>query len=732
MQSVRTVVRTLTAVFLALAGPVLAAPAVLAHAQEIQQSSRTDAAASHQLTISINEMTPNFATQTTRNVTVRGTLTNHTGSAIADISVQLLTSAQWIGTRSGMDSFASGSSASPPVQAGMSYSLSALANGATVRWAISFNPVSFNLALGGGYTTFGVYPLEVDASSPVSSYLASDRTFLPFWPGNGAADPLNTAWIWPLIDQPQQGACGQTLATNSLAGSLGSGGRLGTLLATGTQWAQRDHLTWAVDPALLSDANVMRGKYFTGGGDAACTGRTLEPASAAARTWLSSLSAGTAGDEMFLTPYADADVSALTHAGLDATLKTAYQVGESVAGKILPDAFGKKGAGTGGGGAPSVAWPAGGTADASTASSLASNAGINTVVLHSGELPPTTPPYDNALGKITTGAGTQMNVLLADSQLTSILGSASAGSPAAARFAAEQDFLAETAMITAEAPFPRVTRSLVIAPPRRWDPSATEAATLLKLTSQAPWLHTVGLSSLAKAASHLKVRESLPRNKVSKTELGHGYLDQIEAVNASAALYKNLLYKPDAAVLQTINEAVATTTSTAWRGTNSAGGRLALTELSYYLSDNEKQVTIITGKKVLLAGASGQTPVSVQNLSQLPVQVQVVAIPVGTDLSVGTPHKPIPIQPGQTQLVKISLQSRAITTTTMQLQLETENGSLLPQPAQVVSVQVTRYGRALLVLIAAALGVLVLTSVARGIRRRLNDGGADGGAGGTG
>jgi hypothetical protein len=391
---------------------------------------------------------------------------------------------------------------------------------------------------------------------------------------------------------------------------------------------------------------------------------------------------------------------------------------------MLPRTFGKNGAGTGGGPAPSVAWPADGTADASAASSLASDARINTVVLHSGELPSATPPYDNALGKITTGAGTQMNVLLADSQLTSILGSASAGSSAAAQFAAEQDFLAETAMITAEAP--NLPRSLVIAPPRRWDPSAAEAKTLLSLTAQAPWLRKVGLSSLATAASHLNVRESLPRNKVSKTELGHGYLDQIGAVSASAALYKNLLYKPSAAVLQTINEAVATTTSTAWRGTNSAGGQLALTELSYYLSDNEKQVTIITGKKVLLAGASGQTPVSVQNLSQLPVQVQVVAIPVGTDLSVGNPRKPITIQPGQTQLVKISLQSSAITTTTMQLQLETENGSLLPQPAQLVSVQVTRYGRALLVLIAAALGVLVLTSVARWIRRRLNDGGAGG------
>jgi hypothetical protein len=718
MQSVRTVVRTLIAVFLALAGPVLAAPAVRAHAQEIQQSSRTDAAASHQLTISIDRVTPNYATPTST-VTVSGTLTNHTGSAIAGISVQLLTSVAPFGTRSDMDSFASGNSGYLSQQVGTPSSLSEpLASGATVRWTLSFSPAQAS------YGKFGAYPLEVLASSTASGSLATGRTFLPFWPANGRPKSLETAWIWPLIDRPQQSACPATLATNSLAGSLGTGGRLGALLATGVWWARRDHLTWAVDPALVSDANVMTGQYSTGG-DAACKGRTSEPASTAARGWLSSLRAGTAGSEMFLTPYADADVSALTHGGLGAILKMAYQVGESVAGKILPGTFGKNGAGTGGSGTASIGWPADGTADASLLTSLAADGGIDTVVLRSGELPSIDGQFDNALGKTTTRAGAHVNVLLADSQLTSILGSAPAGSPAARQFAAAQDFLAETAMIAAEAPNEK--RSLVIAPPRRWDPSAAEARTLLSLTYQAPWLHKVGLSSLATDASRLAIRESLPRTRVSKAELGEGYLGQVETASTSAALYKDLLYQPSTGVLQSLDAAVAATTSTAWRGADSAGGWLALTQLTDYLSDSEKKVRIITGKKVLLAGTSGTTPVSVTNLGELPVQVKVkVAVPAGGALSVGAFTSLIAVQPGQTWTVKIPLHSTAIQTTTMRLQLETENGSPLPQPPQPVSVQVTRYGRALLVLIAAALGVLVLTSVARWIRRRANDGRAGG------
>ncbi len=723
MRSVCRVVRTLIAVFLALAAPLLAAPAARASGQEVQQqSSRTDAAASHRLTLSIDGLSTNFATPTSI-VKVTGTLTNDTGSAISGIVVQLLTSAQYFGYRAQMTGWASGSTVLSLAQEGVPDTLAEpLASGATTRWTVSFSPAQ------AGYSVFGVYPLAVQANSSTSAYQAADTTFLPFWPASGRPQPLATAWLWPLINAPQQGACPQTLATNSLAGSLATGGRLATLLSAGTRWAQQDHLTWAVDPALLSDATVMTHKYAVGG-NAACTDRDTKPASTAAAGWLSTLRTETAGDEMFLTPYADADVAALTHAGLDANLRTAYQLGESVAGKILARPFGINRAGTGDGG---IAWPADGTADASVLTSLARDGGIGTAVLSSGVLPSTDAPYDNALGLTKTGIGTTMRVLLADSQLTTLLGSAPAGSPPAAQFRAEQDFLAETAMILAEAP--SLQRSVVIAPPRYWNPPATEAAALLKLTAAAPWLRTVGLSALATAAGHLKTRGSLPGTRVGKNELGDDYLDQISAVNANLALFKNLLSQPSASYLQTLDAALTATTSVAWRGAGSAGGWLALTQLGDYLTNSEKQVKIITGnKKLLLAGTSGNTPVSVQNLLAMPVRVRVVAtVPAGSPLSVGKLDL-ITIQGLETRTVTMPVHSTAIQTTTIQLQLVTEDGSPLPWTTQSLSVQVTRYGRALLVLIAAALGVLVLASVARWIRRRsLHDGKADGRSGGAG
>ena len=106
------------------------------------------------------------------------------------------------------DGTATGSSALPLQQAGEQYQVpAAVPNGATVRWTVSF-------PAGDYYGQFGVFPVQVQASAAGIAYTAAASTFLPFWPGSeGATQPtgLQTAWVWPLIDTPQQGACPQTL-----------------------------------------------------------------------------------------------------------------------------------------------------------------------------------------------------------------------------------------------------------------------------------------------------------------------------------------------------------------------------------------------------------------------------------------------------------------------------------------------------------------------------------------
>ena len=737
MRSVRPVVRPLIAALLALCCVVLVAATAQASVQKIQQrSSRTDPAVSHSLAVSITGVGPKqWATSKTSTVTVSGTLSNHTGSTIRDIQVQL----QWYPltflTRSDMDAFASGGTVS--LQGGQvtlqtvgETSLSRpLANGATTHWTVSFD-LSQAFLDDGSPQTLGDYPLQVVASSATNGYQGTSRTFLPYWTGTGSAMPLNVGWIWPLIDTPQQGACPQTLATNSLDGSLAAGGRLSTLLAAGLQWASLDHLTWAIDPALLSDATVMTNAYSTGG-NAGCTDRTRLPASAAAKGWLSEL-AGTAGQPAFLTPYADVDAAALSHAGLDADLASAYQLGDAVARKILPDTFGS-GADAAGTVLP-VAWPAGGTADAGTLTSLARAGGISTVVLNSGELPTSTPPYDNALARTKTSTGASMPALMADSEITGILGSASAGSPAGAQFAAVQDFLAQTAMIVAEGPNAH-SRSLVVAPPAGWDPSPAEADELLSLTRNAPWLRVADLGTLATQAAKAPA-ERLPNRRVTGDELSEtdGYVDQLRALGANVTLFESLLSEPPKSYLTMLAAAVAVTQSSAWRGRGSPGGWLALTELSTYISDLQHTVVLIPVRKILLAGTSGSTLASVQNgLDQpylpshgLPIAVRVVAsAELGSSLKVTSRADAVVVNPGMTGSVRLDLHSTTIGTTTLRLQLLTKDGSPLTwlHSSEPLSVQVTRFGRLILVIIFGALGVLVLATVLR-LRRKRRRGGA--------
>jgi Family of unknown function (DUF6049) len=723
MRTVRSVVRALSAsiaVLLAVVGPMLMLSAPQAAASSAQQqSSQADAAHTAAIAISITGMTPQVATPSST-VTISGTLANRTGAPVSGITVQAKTSSMLFSGRKEMSDFTSaggfpyqlGAAGNPEVTG-------AVPNGATRRWSVTFPAVDF-------YGQFGVFPVQVQATSAGGQHTASADTFLVYWPGGSAAGqpaPLQAAWVWPLVDTPQQGACGQTLATSQLSRSVAAGGRLSTLLSAGATYAQTDNLTWDIDPALLSDVSVMTSPYSTVS-NASCTGRTQQQASSAAQSWLTELRATSAGQPAFATPYANVDVAALSHAGLDTSIKAAYQLGKTVAGQILPGTFGTSGTGITGttgttdGTVLKAAWPTDGLADSEVLTNLANDGGVNTVILNSNEISSTT-GYDDAVARTTSGIGTSLSVLLADSDITSLLGTASAAGSQSGQFALVQDFLAETAMISSEAP--NLARSLVIAPPTGWDPSAGEASALLKITSgTTPWLHSVGLSRLATEASKLTATEALPAKQVNHQELSAGYLAQLASVQSSLSVFEDLLYQPPARLIQRYDAAIAAVASSAWRGKASAGGWLALTQLKDFLQDSENKVQIISSKKVLLAGASGETPVSVRNGLGLPIQVQVMAsTPVNSQLQVGPFVSLIKVQALKTGTVRMPVRSTTIGTTTVQLQLVTPNGSPLAWTKESLSVEVTRVGRFVLLIIGGALGILVLTSAVRLRRKRL-------------
>jgi hypothetical protein len=682
------------------------------------QASAGDGAGTGRVSVTITSMSPQFAGPGAT-VTVTGSVRNGTGQTQAGLQVQLYTSPAPFSTRDGMDSFLAHGEDSALGAAGTPFIIPASVRpGGTAGWSASFR-VSAQ-----GISEFGVYPVAARAQDNISDVLAADQTLLPFWPGNRAAGllkPLNISWMWPLIDQPHNQVCGSTLTNNDLAASLSPGGRLSALLTAGMSHAGAD-LTWVMDPALLSDAATMTRGYQVGS-TPNCTGIPPKPPSKAAASWLSAVKTVASAEPAVITPYANVDMTALVRQGLNADLAGAYAAGAAVARSVL-----------GAGPRPEIAWPAGGSADLSVLTDLATAEHVKTVVLNSGEMPPADTAVfepDDAVSSVQTGAGITMNVLLSDDTLTGVLsaGDTSSGylSPGT-EFAVKQRFLAETAMIAAEAP--DSARSVVVAPPDDWSPSQALAGDLLGETVRAPWLKPATLSSLTTAPdTQRKVsRQPPPALRKSPGELSRGYLNQVRSIGADLGRYKSMLYRAKPSYLQALDLALFAAESSGWRGGGTSQGLALADDLSDYLSNAERKVKIITStREVPMGGSSGQVPVSIQNgLLHQAIEVRVNASAVNTpdrpsQLTIGRFRDLQIIQPGEVVTVKLPVSSAPQGSTVIRLSLTSADGKPLPVRETSLTVLSTRYGRAILFLIGAAIGLFVLSSVYRAVRRWLRD-----------
>jgi hypothetical protein len=253
----------------------------------------------------------------------------------------------------------------------------------------------------------------------------------------------------------------------------------------------------------------------------------------------------------------------------------------------------------------------------------------------------------------------------------------------------------------------------VVAPPRSWDPPAGLASELLSETVSAPWLKPVSLGQLAAARHPVgQVPRQAPAS-VSQAELSRSMLAQVRQLDQQVKLLQSIQTTKD----PTLNDGVAAAESAAWRGRGAAsqqGGAL-VQQLSQYVSGQESQVKIIRPPRVTLAGLKGPVPVSISNGLSYPVEVRLEVGPSrGISVKAQPPLTVIPA--GQQQIRKVEITAATVGSTTLTLRLLTPQGA--PFPVQTsVTVQVTHYGTLAFVIIAAALGVFVLTSVARGFRR---------------
>lgn len=143
-----------------------------------------------------------------------------------------------------------------------------------------------------------------------------------------------------------------------------------------------------------------------------------------------------------------------------------------------------------------------------------------------------------------------------------------------------------------------------------------------------------------------------------------------------------------------------------------------------YVAAAEDKVRIVAGTApVSLGGSSGKVPVSISDGLHQRVRVRLRITTAGDrDLSVGGYQGPITVDAGQTVTIKLSVHSVPLGNSLIRLRLLTNNGTPLPGGPVSLSVQSTQFGAALPIVIYVALGVLVLTVVARAVRRGLRGG----------
>jgi hypothetical protein len=589
-----------------------------------------------------------------------------------------------------------------------------------------------------GFTTFGDYPLAAEVSDTQGLPLNNTLTYLPYMParsgpyGSSIPAPQKISWVWPLVDQPLlderwQSACKGPQAA-ALARSLASGGRLSQLLdaadaTAGTAVLQAQAVqagagraaqrlaaltepapslaedaaaTWAVDPALL--VNVS---------DLARCGASEPLWARAASSWLSRLKAETASQPLFATPYGDPNVAALIGAGHAGDVGNAFTYGRRRAGQILGRDLAPSIPGTGAAEQAGLAWSSTGTSYA-TLENLAEGDGVSTVLIGSSAYP----SQQASVLRTLDGGGSYMNVLLSDDSLASLLGSAGSGPGAA--FTTAQQFLAETALLAHLNP----AAPIIVAPPQRWQPPADLAQAVLSDTASAPWLTPVTLTSLTGAAH---IPSVAPPASTDASGLSPLEQDQFGVLDAGVARQQALRAEPD----PNLYLAVSTVESSAYSGRFKTAA-LGMAELvASRMAEQEQRVHIIAENRITLGGTRGSVPVSIDNRLPFPVRVslqlsysqadgmRVSASPPGPST---VPAATADGTPG-TETVRLRITAAQTGSTTITMTLLNQANQPLATPPVRTTVQTTQVGLLGMTIFGAALGVFLLASAARAIRR---------------
>nr|WP_286991131.1 DUF6049 family protein [Thermomonospora sp. CIF 1] len=645
------------------------------------------------VSLSITAIAPRTVTARSK-ITLQGHVVNRSGQPLAGVRYRLRYSNRAVVSRGRLAQLAqSDVAALPGVTADQMLGDGTLAAGdAQVPWKIQVAAKSLHLE-----NKFGTFPIGVEFYTQAGQVLAGQVTFLVWQPpGRKWFKKTSIGWVWPLADRMHRSA-DHIFLDDRLETDLSPNGRLGRLVAAAE--STDTPLTWAIDPALLDDARAMTAsKGYT----VRPPGRApaKKPASATARAWLDRLKRASSRDSYFALPYADVDADALVRNDLTGHLKAAYnhrRVAQEVLGRPA-DA--------------QIAWPVPGVSENRTLAWM-SRLGSDTFLMSSAVFPPAgnvtyTP---SATASLPTPSGPRP-VVVYDQTLSKIV-SVDTTDPGQ-RLLAEQRFLAETAMITAE--LPQLARTIVIAPSRYWNPGPQFAEHLLEWTAKASWLRPAKIGDIARARPQQLTFTGYP-DSYAAYELGPKYLGEVRKIagraNGFAAILNPVSYPHARAILRM--------ESGSWRGSRTLAqrARSARDQLGDHVAAEINRVGLARRDNVVqLAGRTGNFLLTINNeLSDRSVRLRIEITPrIPARLQIGEYESDIVLGPNERASIDVEVESFAQGPTQVDVKLLTPEGKTYR--THVLTINTTGYGTVALLITGGSLAVLFVGVGFRAMRAR--------------
>jgi hypothetical protein len=598
----------------------------------------------------------------------------------------------------------------------------------------------------------GVYPLLINltgtAGAAALTRLASVPLLLPVLgvPGGAVpaapAPPAGLTVVWPLAAVPARvpTAPGEPLllrsdraGTDPLAAEIAPGGRLDGLLGAleqalppGSPLAPA--VCVAVDPLLLETLDGMsRGYRVTHpGGISEGTGARD------ARSWLDRLRATVQGRCVLALPYADADLVALSRAGLTDLEALASSAGSRLVAELLgvqPLA--------------GVSWPAGEVLDERTLADLTA-LGTHAVLLNPTHLVPQPPPPGPVPEPVSLigGSSRAPNPGAGGSSRATNPDVPATGTRPAALVGLLVDPLISTALASQTASLPAQTgmgvlvyraltgRSILIVPPRRWQVSGVEAVALLSSARQlidTGFLTPRELAALATVAPNRRAgsdtdtphelsyppqasADEIPPQITAEIKRDRDILRdlQVATVLDPAANLKPI------SLLDPMRLGLLRATATAWRGQPSQALQVSEEE-SNRLDQLRRSVRIVPPPGPYTLAASN-SPLLITVSNELPVGVQVaLSLTETPGLRAGAVGVQLVPAHSTRQLVIPAKVNRA-GQFSVDAWLSTPGGTPLGEPST-LQLRSTAFGTVTVALTAGAGGLLVLL-VIRGFARR--------------